>query len=155
MGVAFFEIQMAECSVINTIDMSILNRTTAFDLIRSLGDRIQNKDPAAMDGFYRYIDNVYLYTLVRDQSKYDIGLVCFLFAVVYFTAQRKPEIVGNVFHVLGTVYGFAKENVRNMERCRRFIMKKLKELGTTDKEVKALSSFIDISKQIGLALDFY
>lgn len=71
------------------LDLTIFNRSTVFDYVRAIVEKLDIRDGCLVDGYYRYVDNVYLYALMSDQYRYDIALICMTLTLVYFTALEQ------------------------------------------------------------------
>lgn len=145
MGIAFFEIQISECKILKAIDLCVFSQPTIFDFIRSLACRLKVHNPGLLDSYYRYIDNLYLYALMSDQYRHDMGLVCLMFTAVYFTARKEPEILNAVYCTMSRVYGAGNVSIRRTEEVKGFIMKKLGELGTSPEDIANLNAKMDLS----------
>lgn len=141
--VAFFEVQLAECKIMKAIDMSIFYQSTIFDYIRSIVERLDVKSSSLLDGYYRYMDNVYLYVLMTDQYKYDIALTCLILTLIYFTARSNSETIAGIYRLIASTVGTDKKNAQNLDKCKSFVLKKLGELGSKEVEVSFLEKQID------------
>lgn len=147
--VAFFEIQLTECRIMNILEMSFLYQPTIFDLIRTLVHKLELNDKLLIDSYFRYIDNVYIYVLKTEQYKYNTALYCLILTLIFFTARNDNDTTSRIYSIMATMIGYNSEQIDNMEACKAFILKKLAELGSKESEISFLESQINFSKNIG------
>ena len=149
--IAFFEIQLAECKIVQVMDLSIFNQAPVFDFIRAVIDRLEVEQKVLVDGYYRYMDNTYIYILMTDQYKYDIMLVCMVLTLTYFTAKSCDDIARQIYKLIASVNKVDKDYLKKLDNCKAFVLKKLKDLGSKDTEVEFLDKEIDFEKYMGHA----
>ena len=147
--IAFFEIQLAECKIVKKLDLSILYQNTVFDYVRTLASRLEIDDKTLLDGYYRYVDNVYLYALMSDQYKYEITLSCLIMTLVYFTAKNEQEIVTKGYNLIFSLHHNKREDLKKINDCKSFVLKKLGELGSKAEELDFLNDRLDFEAYLG------
>lgn len=94
------------------------------------------------------MDNIYIYALMSDQYKYDISLTCMVLSLVYFTAKFEATLVEQLYSLIN-INGIGSYNLKQIDDCKTFVMKKLVELGSKNSEIEYLDKQIDFNKNIG------
>lgn len=124
--------------MLSTIDITILSSITIFDFLRALITNLNISNDELIDGYFRYMDNLYLYILISDQYIYRMTLNCMIATLVYFTARNASEIKFLVNSLIKQLFKKEYRQIAKLERHKTFILKKLKELGTKDSEITYL-----------------
>lgn len=146
--ISFFEIQLTECNLINMIDLSILHSDTVFDLIRSISISLEVTKPEILDDYYRFMDNLYLYTIMSDQYIYNIILNCLTASLVFFTAKNDGLVKQILLSLFKVVMGSEALDLKKLIVYKTFVLKKLKEFGAKDEEIRLLdqrTDFLDVN----------
>ena len=146
---AFFEIQLAECRIMNMLEMSFLYQPTIFDLTRTLVRKLELTDKLLTDSYFRYVDNVYIYILKTEQYKYNTALYCLILTLIFFTARNDNHTAERIYSIMASTIGHSGEQIENMEACKAFIFKKLVALGSKESEISFLDETISFSSKIG------
>ena len=132
----------------HVLDLAIFYQPPIFDYIRDIAHNLELLKGTLLDGFYRYMDNTYIYILMTDQYKYNVMYVCMVLTLTYFIAKTDKETTRKVYKLIAQIDIVNKNYLKQLESCKVFVLKKLKDLGTKDDEIDFLDKQIDFNKYL-------
>lgn len=124
--------------MLRTVNLDILSGASIFNYTRLVAGMLDIKDSSVLNGYYCFMDNLYLYSLISDQYIYSFTLSCLTATLVYFTAKDNAEIKQRVLSLFKRASGTCSVATNKIKPCKDFVLKKLKELGADDQEISFL-----------------
>ena len=134
-GVSFYEIQLAECKIVKSVDISVLRDDTVFDFNRFLAARLNVKEKGLIESFARFMDNFSLYCLMTDNYAYSHVIICFVASMAFFKVRNEIAALNCIKSIFFESIQSKICIKRKINEYKDIVVNKLKELGAKESDI--------------------